>query len=227
MENKKVTLAELGLETYEILEVHRSKIVSLPYNPRTITECAKRRLKAGIKRHGLVNPIVWNKRTGNNVGGNQRLSAIDTLAGTSDYTLHVAAIDVDDVRERELAILLNNLESQGEWNLDGLKGIVLSPGFDLVSAGFEKSDMFRLFGNSVIDDLKDGAELEELAEKVRSFASLYDKVLESNQSKNNVDYFAIFVFASYEDRKLFFEQAGLDDNRYQSGIDLRRLCKFN
>lgn len=58
------TLKELGLESFEIITVHRSELKNAPYNPRTLSEAQKRKLRAGIKRHGVVAPITWNKRTG-------------------------------------------------------------------------------------------------------------------------------------------------------------------
>src|SRR5579871_292198 len=95
--------------------VHRSVLKNAPYNPRHITERGKAKLKETLKRVGLVQPLVWNRRSGNLVGGHQRLKQLDALEGKSDYSLTVAVVDVDDKRERELNVLLNNTDVGGEW----------------------------------------------------------------------------------------------------------------
>jgi hypothetical protein len=80
--------------------MNRSQLKAAPYNPRILSEAAKRKLRTGLKKHGLVAPLTFNKRTGNMVGGHQRLDQLDALAGTANYELDVAVIDVDEVREK-------------------------------------------------------------------------------------------------------------------------------
>jgi hypothetical protein len=98
------TLRELGLENYHVVEIHRSELVNAVYNPRKISDHEKSKLREVLKRHGLVAPITWNHRSKNIVGGHQRIGLLDDIAETSDYTLHVAVIDVDEAREKELNI---------------------------------------------------------------------------------------------------------------------------
>src|SRR5256885_6856821 len=112
------------IETYTIKTIPRAALKNAAYNPRILSDAAKQKLKAGIQKHGLVQPHVWNERTGNIVAGHQRLALQDSLMGRQDYDVTVAAIDVDDVRERELNILLNNPEAQGEWDLEKLEQMI-------------------------------------------------------------------------------------------------------
>lgn len=67
-----------------------------PANPRTISDDARRKLRDNLKRVGLLQPLVWNRRSGNLVSGHQRLSQMDDLMGTANYHLTVAVVDLDD-----------------------------------------------------------------------------------------------------------------------------------
>ena len=40
-----------------------AELTPADYNPRTISEAALKGLAASIDRFGLVQPIIWNKRT--------------------------------------------------------------------------------------------------------------------------------------------------------------------
>lgn len=101
---------------YEIVRIPRSSVKTAGYNPRKISTEARAKLKHLIVKKGLVTPLIWNKRTGNLVGGHQRLSIIDEIEGGTDYLLEVAQIDVDARAERELNISLNSTEAMGEFD---------------------------------------------------------------------------------------------------------------
>jgi hypothetical protein len=215
------TLASLGLENYEIVEVDRSAISNAEYNPRVMTDQEKRKLREGLKRHGMVSPITWNRRTGRVVGGHQRLIALDTLAGTSKYRLRVAAIDVEELREKELNVLLNNPNAQGDWLLPELKGLLLTEGFDLESAGFERDDMFHTFGEDIWLDGTD--RLDELADKARMLADSYTALDAKIKEASREDYYVVVVFRNAQDCDNFLKENCLPENRYQSGVDFRQL----
>src|ERR1035437_804054 len=84
-------------ENYEIVVLHRSKIKNAPYNPRKITDDAKKKIKKNLKERGLMTPPIWNEHTGNLVGGHQRLSVMDALEGKRDYSLRVAKVSLDEI----------------------------------------------------------------------------------------------------------------------------------
>jgi len=218
-----VTLASLGLENYEVIEINRAELKGCPYNPRIITDAEKRKLKAGLQRHGLVAPITWNRRSGFIVGGHQRLASLDSLAGTGNYSLHVAAIDVDEGREKELVVLLNNAEAQGGWDLLGLKTLFGDKSLDLAGMGFDGADLFRLFGEDPTKQ-DEPDQLDELAAKVRGIAAKYDEIRTKNREKNREDFYLVVVFRNAIDLDDFTAAAGLPMNRYQSGAEIRRLC---
>jgi DNA modification methylase len=83
------------------------------YNPRLITERAKAGLSNSMERYGLVQPIVWNKRTGNIVSGHQRYSIL-VKEGITETD--VIVVDLDEHEEVALNITMNNTEIQGDFN---------------------------------------------------------------------------------------------------------------
>ncbi len=97
--------------------VHRSELKNAPYNPRAINELNARKLREILEKKGLVEALTWNVRTGNLVGGHQRLTQLDILEKekAGDYELDVNVVDVTEKRERELNIILNNEALRGEF----------------------------------------------------------------------------------------------------------------
>lgn len=121
-----------------MVPVDRSSLKNADYNPRIIDPDAEARLEQEIKR-GLVQPIVWNRRTGNVVGGHQRVARLDSLHQGKPYSLTVAVVDCDEVEEKRLNIALNNPDLMGQYDNtrleDVLRDLRLSdPGQDLLAA---------------------------------------------------------------------------------------------
>ena len=130
---------------FTIERIARSQILDAPYNPRRISAGNKERLKQGLSRHGLVQPPVWNRRTGNLVSGHQRLAILDEKHHGADYSLDVAAIDVDEKQEVQLNILLNNESAMGEFDNVAVKLLSEEFEFDLSDAGFSREDLYIQF----------------------------------------------------------------------------------
>lgn len=76
-------------QAFESEVISRDQIQNAPYNPRIMDKEAKKRLKNAIRKHGLVSALTWNRRTGNLVGGHQRLEQLDALEGNQQYELTV------------------------------------------------------------------------------------------------------------------------------------------
>jgi DNA modification methylase len=83
-----------------------------PYNPRQISAKAMKGLRASIKRFGLVQPIVFNRRSGHVVGGHQRIDALKTLGETA---AQVVVVDLPESEEKALNVSLNNPGIAGEF----------------------------------------------------------------------------------------------------------------
>lgn len=126
--------------------VARRDIKGAPYNPRTIDKAARKELTRIIRSKKLVSSLTWNERTGNLVGGHQRLSILDALERSEEYALDVDIVDVDLKEEQELNLLLNNPDLQGTYDpakLEQLFGL----GVDFKAAGFSDLAMQAMFPN--------------------------------------------------------------------------------
>lgn len=211
------TLREFNLESFDVVEIHRSELKGAPYNPRQLDDKQKRKLKAGLKRHGLVSPPTWNKRTGFIVGGHQRIAIMDSLMGTSDYTMRVAAIDVDSSREKELNILLNNSMAQGQWDIEALDAMLKDTDVDLSGTGFEVADVYQLLGTSPFEERTEDA--KKMAEQLQAITALYDTIKDRNQFKETTEFYLVFVFRTEDNASRFIERGkGMwDQSRYQNG----------
>ena len=164
--------------TYQL--IHRSKLKNAPYNPRVIDPVSFRRLKESIERtKGLVEPPVWNKRTGNLVGGHQRLEVLDILKKTMDYTLVVAVVDLTEPQEIELNIALNNPNLSGQYDLNLLDDLLGRTDVEIGHTGFDITTLELLHMDAHIDlpswmlpeeEVESQTDIEELAEAVEDAA---------------------------------------------------------
>ncbi|CAI9673408.1 MULTISPECIES: ParB N-terminal domain-containing protein [Elizabethkingia] len=129
-------------ETRTIL---RSSFSFSDYNPRTISDDARKKLKANIKKNGIIGGLVVNEQTGNLVSGHQRVSIADEVnkydseSGKNDYEIKVEIIDVDLKTEKELNIFFNSKSVQGE--MDYAKLALMIPDIDIDIAGLDDVDM--------------------------------------------------------------------------------------
>ena len=98
-------------------KVELDKLKEAAYNPRVKLEPGMdeyEKLRKSIETFGDVEPIVWNQRTGNVVGGHQRLQVLKDL-GYKKAT--VSVVDMDEDAEKRLNLALN--KARGDW--DGKK----------------------------------------------------------------------------------------------------------
>lgn len=125
------------------------------YNPRvalnpTMPEWEK--LERSIKEFGNVEPIVWNQRTGNVVGGHQRLAVLKSLGYTS---VPCSVVDLDETDEKVLNVALNKIK--GQWDYAKLEAILSSFNEDVATiSGFAANEIAVILANN--EDLIDGNE---------------------------------------------------------------------
>jgi len=131
------------LENFTMETVSRKGIHGADYNPRKISESAKKKLRKKMKEWGTLQPIIVNRRTMTIVGGHQRIDAMDSILRKDDYELTVAMIDVDEKQEAAINVFLNNPSAQGEWDILALQGMKdIFPGIDFeTDMGFDPSDI--------------------------------------------------------------------------------------
>lgn len=139
------------------------------YNPRVDLRPEDEEYQAierSLKRHGLVQPIVWNRRTNTIVSGHQRLTVLEAQ-GETEVT--VSVVDLDDIQEKELNVALNKIT--GEWDDDKLSVILNELGEEATDTGFTlpEIDVLRDELKSYFDDVTAPDEEEPTEEPEESF----------------------------------------------------------
>lgn len=125
--------------------VKRSEIQFASYNPRVISDDARKKLKKNMQTIGLLGGVVWNMRTGNLVSGHQKVSIMDSVnrynpeTGDNDYEFRVEVVDFDEKTEKEQNLFMNNKAVQGTYDDDMLRSLLSE--IDYVNAGFEDMDL--------------------------------------------------------------------------------------
>lgn len=121
----------------DIRKVSIKDINPAPYNPRKDLRPGDpeyEKLKRSIQEFGYVEPLVWNERSGNLVGGHQRLKVL-LEQGVSE--VEVSVVDLDEEREKTLNLALNKIS--GDWDLEMLAGLLEElrlTDFDITLTGF-------------------------------------------------------------------------------------------
>jgi len=118
-----------------------------PYNAavRRITDRSRGGLRASIHRWGLLQDIVWNRATGNVVGGHERLGVLEAAGETEAQVTIVEIPDLEE--EKALSVALNSPAIAGEFTED-LQGLLATL----------EADLPDLFAALNLDDRKIEAE---------------------------------------------------------------------
>ena len=86
-----------------IQKISVEKLNPAVYNPRKDLKPGDKeyeKLKRSIEEFGYVEPVIWNQKTGNVVGGHQRLKVLLDLGQTE---IDCVVVDLDPQREKALA----------------------------------------------------------------------------------------------------------------------------
>ncbi len=132
----------------EIVKMKLSELNPAEYNPRKALkpgDPAYEKLKASILSFGNVEPIVWNRSTGNVIGGHQRLRVLLDLGVTES---EVSVVELSEVDERRLNIALNKIT--GEWDdekLTSLLAELTAGGVDVYPTGFDEQELSSMFAD--------------------------------------------------------------------------------
>ena len=132
----------------EIVKMRLSELNPAAYNPRKALrpgDPAYEKLKASILSFGNVEPIVWNRSTGNVVGGHQRLRVLLDL-GVAES--EVSVVELSEVDEKRLNIALNKIT--GEWDDEKLTDLLAelnASGADVFPAGFDEQELSALIAD--------------------------------------------------------------------------------
>ena len=133
-------------------KVELDKLKEAAYNPRVKLEPGMdeyEKLRKSVETFGDVEPIVWNQRTGNVVGGHQRLQVLRDL-GKKEVT--VSVVDMDEASEKRLNLALN--KARGDWDSEKLEELLQEMDPDALEvSGFGADEVAILLeNNDGVDD---------------------------------------------------------------------------
>ncbi len=148
-----------------IQKVSVSKINPAAYNPRVDLKPGDKdyeKLKDSINTFGYVEPLVWNSKTGNLVGGHQRLKI---LIEQGLVEVEVSVVDLSTEKEKALNLALNRI--QGDWDNQKLatllEELTRNSEVDIKTTGFDLPEISEIL-DSVQEAIEDDFNLDgELA----------------------------------------------------------------
>ena len=154
----------------DIQKIKAEMLNPAAYNPRKDLKPGDKeyeKLKRSIAEFGYVEPVIWNKTTGNVVGGHQRLKVLLDM-GQSEIDCVVVELDLQ--KEKMLNVALNKI--QGDWDETKLAELMadLDAGaFDVSLTGFDAEEVDALlnkfYSKDAIQDEFDIDKEKEAVEK--------------------------------------------------------------
>lgn len=129
----------------EIRKININELKAAEYNPRVALKAGDKeyeKLKRSIEQFGYVEPIIWNSKTGNVVGGHQRLTVMKDMGITE---IDCVIVELDEQKEKALNVALNKI--QGKWDEDKLAALLTdldSSSFDVSVTGFDAAEVDEL-----------------------------------------------------------------------------------
>jgi len=130
----------------DIQKITVDKLNPAKYNPRKNLkpgDSEYEKLKRSIETFGYVEPVIWNRKTGNIVGGHQRLTVLQQLGATE---IDCVVVDKTEEEEKALNIALNKVS--GEWDMPKLAELLEDLDksmFDVSLTGFDVAEIEDLF----------------------------------------------------------------------------------
>lgn len=213
-------MANSKYQKFTVETIQRSQIKNADYNPRIMDKEAKKRLKKNLQENGLVSAITWNRRTGNIVGGHQRIEQLDALEKNKNYSLDVCVVDVDERQEAKLNVILNNPSQQGEYDLEGLA--MLTEAFDLNfdEMGFTALDVdFMYDGDERFTEMFQTPEAEEVKKGLAEVKAARQASKERMAEKNNINFYSVIVFEDEKQRADFYRKISVPVSEEYITID--------
>lgn len=126
-----------------VKEVSVDLLKEATYNPRvylTEGDPSWQKIERSIDEFGYAEPIVWNERTGNVVGGHQRLKV---LKAKGYKTLPVSVVNLSEADEKQLNLALNKIK--GEWDYEKLEALLMEfQPAELLATGFTADEVALL-----------------------------------------------------------------------------------
>lgn len=119
-----------------------------PYNPRLAIrpgDAVWKKLERSLAEFDLVQPVVWNSRSGHVVSGHQRL---EILKHRGETVVDCVVVDLPLEKEKALNVTLNNSAVGSDWDPDMLVDLLAElqalPEFDATLTGFDVQQLADL-----------------------------------------------------------------------------------
>ena len=106
---KRIQRSIMNIQTKKL-----SELKPAPYNPRKSNEKQEKHLSESLKKFGVVEPIIFNERTGYIVGGHFRVRELKKLGYKE---VECVVVDLSEADERELNVRLNANTGEFDWEL--------------------------------------------------------------------------------------------------------------
>lgn len=227
-------------QRFEMRRMTRADLKACPYNPRSIDRHARKKLEACIKKRGLLEPLVFNKRSGTIISGHQRLACLDAVEGSDQYELDVSVVDLSPKDEREQIVMFNNQSAMGMWDVDLLGDLLKTPGLDIEGTGFDRIDLETMFTDDVLAPLfaleaaapavqeevqniaqaqaEKAAEIEAIKKRKKDYRAEAERT-------DNANFYAVVVFLDEAEQTKFMERVGCDPNANVEGAKLMTMLE--
>lgn len=221
-------------QKFEIATISRDEIKNADYNPRFISDAAKKKLRDNIKRVGLLDTIVVNKNTMNIVSGHQRIAIMDSLERKKDYSITVSLVDLTEKEEIEQNLFFNNSKAQGEYDPFKLGEIFNYNDIEVDNTGFELPDLgilgVEIDMTPVMDEeperasdvntLKLNGEIYDNSHELRKAIGEYTQ----SENKSDNDVFVVLTFGTHQAKADFLLKYGFQENdKYIKGEILSQI----
>lgn len=115
----------------KISQVHQAE-----YNPRKMSDKAKRALRTSIEEFGEISGIVWNKRTGNLIGGNHRWEQLCDLHGGAENLSFTRIKDTEFLQIKANNEFTGYLLREVDWDMAMEKAANITANSDMLMGEF-------------------------------------------------------------------------------------------
>jgi len=170
------------------------------YNPRKDLKPGDpeyEKLKRSIDEFDYIEPIIWNKTTGNVIGGHQRLKILKEK-GLEE--IEVVVVEFDETKEKLANLALNKIS--GDWDFVKMADLLQeidTGAIDITMAGFDLSELEKiaLWNQPLPEDIPNVDILGESLEKTKYLVITFSNegefeaiknLLELGKTKRTIDF---------------------------------------
>lgn len=137
-----------------IIKMKLSDLKPADYNPRIELKPGMpefEKLSRSIEEFGFIDPPIFNERTGNLIGGHQRVAVASYLGGYDE--IEVSVVDLPLKKEKALNVALNKIS--GRWDEEKLAILLKDIDSDVALTGFEDDEVDNLLATyDYIEDIE-------------------------------------------------------------------------